>query len=157
MKPNPRLEPTVQTDAADLRIVEADFSDMDTIHRLNLVIFEEERIINSFEHEDLIMLLAYSGDEPVGFKIGYRESRWVYYSAKGGVLSEYRRLGVARRLLYDMIERVQDKGYARFAFDTFPNRHPGMAILAFTEGFRVTKADFNPTYRDFRLRFEIKL
>ncbi len=144
-------------EGADIRIVEADLRALDVVHRLNLAIFEEERIINSFDREDIILLLAYHHDEPIGFKVGYRESRWVYYSAKGGVLPAYRRLGIARRMLYDMMRRVQERGYARFAFDTFPNRNPGMAVMALQEGFRITKADFNPTYRDFRIRFERKM
>ncbi len=144
-------------DLPDLRIIEADFSYIEVIRVLNEVIFEEQRIINTFEREDLLMLLAYLGDEPAGFKIGYKESRFVFYSAKGGVLPEYRRYGIARRLLEEMMRRAREKGYPRFAFDTFPNRHPGMAVLALTEGFRLTKADYNTLYKDYRLRFEKKL
>jgi GNAT superfamily N-acetyltransferase len=149
--------PASHEDLSGLRIFEADFSHMEAIRVLNEVIFEEERIINTFEREDLLMLLAYLGDEPVGFKIGYKESRFVFYSAKGGTLHEYRRYGIARRLLDEMMRRAREKGYPRFAFDTFPNRHPGMAVLAFTEGFRLTKADYNTLYKDYRLRFEKKL
>jgi len=144
-------------DLPDVRIVEVGLSQMDVIRSLNEIIFEEERVINTLEREDLLMLLAYLGDEPIGFKIGYRESRFVFYSAKGGVLPEYRRCGIARRLLDEMLRRVKEKGYVRFAFDTFPNRHPGMAVLALTEGFRLTKADYNALYKDYRLRFEKKL
>lgn len=144
-------------DLRDLRIVAVDLAQLDVIRSLNEVIFDEERVINTFEREDLMILLAYLGDEPIGFKIGYRESRFVFYSAKGGVLPEYRRYGIARKLLDEMVRRVKEKGYVRFAFDTFPNRHPGMAVLALTEGFRLTKADYNAVYKDYRLRFEKKL
>ncbi|HET6568370.1 MAG TPA: GNAT family N-acetyltransferase [Rhodothermales bacterium] len=144
-------------DLPDVRIVEVGLSQMDVIRSLNEVIFEEERVINTLERDDLLILLAYVGDEPIGFKIGYRESRFVFYSAKGGVLSEYRRCGIARKLLDEMLRRAREKGYVRFAFDTFPNRHPGMAVLALTEGFRLTKADYNALYKDYRLRFEKKL
>lgn len=130
---------------------------LDTIRRLNRTIFDEERVINSFEREGLLMLLAYVGAEPVGFKIGYRESRHTFYSAKGGVLPRYRRRGISRRLLLAMIDQVRAQGYRNFAYDTFPNMHPGMTVLGLAEGFRVTRADYNPTYRDYRLRFEKKL
>jgi GNAT superfamily N-acetyltransferase len=140
-----------------MRVAEADLSQLDVISTLNEIIFEEQRIINTFEREDLLMLLAYVGDEPVGFKIGYRENRFTFYSAKGGVLPEYRRSGIARLLMDEMVRRVKEMGYARFAFDTFPNRHPGMTILALSEGFRLTKTDYNSLYKDFRLRFEKKL
>ena len=130
---------------------------LDVIKRLNRVIFEEERVINTFERDDLMMLLASLGAEPVGFKIGYKESRDTFYSAKGGVLAAYRRQGISRRLLYAMTDRVRRKGYRILAFDTFPNMHPGMTVMGLEEGFRVTRADYNPTYKDFRLRFEKKI
>lgn len=132
-------------------------SRMAVIAEMNHIIFDEDRIINSFARDDLMVLLATVDGEPAGFKIGYRENRLVYYSAKGGVMPQFRRRGIARALLYEMIERATANDYRRFAFDTFPNRHPGMAILALNEGFRVTRADFNPTYRDYRLRFELDL
>ncbi len=141
----------------DVRVVAIDRSKLPILRRLNLTIFDEERIINTFDRDDLLMLLAYVGDEPVGFKIGYRESRFVFYSAKGGILPEYRRAGLALRLLHEMMNHARRRGYRRFAFDTFPNKHPGMTILGLTRGFRVTKADYNPTYKDYRLRFEKKL
>ena len=140
-----------------LHIVAVDRSQLEVIQRLNRVIFDEERVINTFEREDLLMLLAYLGDEPVGFKIGYKESQHTFYSANGGVLEAYRRRGISRRLLDEMVVRIRRKGYRILAYDTFPNMHPGMTIMGLVEGFRVTRADYNPTYKDFRLRFEKKL
>jgi GNAT superfamily N-acetyltransferase len=140
-----------------VRITEVDRSMLEVIYDLNYTIFEERRVINTFDRDDLMMLLAYVDEKPVGFKIGYRESRFVFYSAKGGVMPEVRRMGVARRMLYYMMSRARQKGYVRFSYDTFPNRNPGMTVLGLKEGFRVVKADFNSVYKDYRLRFEKKL
>lgn len=140
-----------------LRIEEADLSCLEVLHALNVAIFGERRIINTFERDDLVILLAYMGERPVGFKVGYRESAQVFYSAKGGVLPEYRGRGVARQLLHRMIDTVRAYGYTRFAYDTFPNKHPGMTVLGLSEGFAVVKADYNALYRDYRLRFEKKI
>lgn len=148
--------PLVQA-APRLRIEQVSLAELETIRRLNRVIFSEERVINTFEREALMILLALLEEQPVGFKIGYQESRYTYYSAKGGVLEAYRRQGISRRLLYDMMARVRQDGYRIFAFDTFPNMHPGMTVLGLHEGFRITRADYNPTYRDYRLRFEKRL
>lgn len=130
---------------------------VDEIAPINRLLFQEERLINSFARDDLRMWVARADGRPIGFKVGYRESRLVFYSAKGGVLPEYRRLGVARALLEEMARIVAAVGYRRLAFDTFPNRHPGMAVMALEGGFRLTRADYNPTYRDYRLRFELEL
>lgn len=140
-----------------ITVAEVDVEVLPVIRNLNAMIFDESRVINTFDRHDLMLLLAYHGEEPVGFKVGYRENRYTFYSAKGGVVPAYRRRGVARLLLYDMMERARARGYLRFAYDTFPNKHPGMTVLGLAEGFRVMKADYNPSYRDYRLRFEKKL
>lgn len=139
-----------------VRVEAVGLARLDVIRDLNRAVFGEDHIINSFDHDDLLMLLAVaeaSGD-PVGFKIGYRLSAEVFYSAKGGVASNWRRQGIARLLLHDLMQRAQRRGYDRFAYDTFPNKHPGMTVLGLDEGFRVTRAGYSARYEDYRLRFE---
>ncbi len=140
-----------------LRVREVGREALDTIRRLNAVIFETEHVIETFDRADLIMLLADHDGEPVGFKIGYRVRNDIYYSAKGGVLPAYRRQGIARQLLRTLMDCARAKGYRRFAYDTFPNKHAGMTILGLVEGFRVTRADYNDEHRDYRLRLEKEL
>ena len=135
----------------------ADFSDLDTIRELNMAIFNEERVINTFDRRDLLMLIAYVRGVSVGFKIGYQHSNSVFYSAKGGVLESFRRQGIARVLLEEMVQQVRRMGYRRFIYDTFPNKNPGMTILGLNEGFKVVKADFNSVYKDYRLQLEIEI
>lgn len=138
----------------DLRIVQVGLESLDTVRSLNERIFGEERVINTFEREDLMILVAYIDETAVGFKVGYKENRFLYYSAKGGVLPDYRGAGIARRLLAEMCARARDWGYRRISYDTFPNLHVGMTVLGLREGFRVVKADFNTVYNDYRLRLE---
>lgn len=140
-----------------VRIERVGMGALPVIRRLNKTIFREPRIINQFDRRDLVMLMAFAGEQAVGFKIGYGENRTTFYSAKGGVLEAWRRRGVARQLLEEMVEQARTLGYRRFAYDTFPNMHPGMAMLGLTEGFRVTAAGYNATYRDYRIRFEKEL
>ena len=140
-----------------LQISDLTLDDMDAIFILNESIFGEERVINTFDRKDLVLLLASIDEEPIGFKVGYRENRFVFYSAKGGVSPSFRRRGIALALMDAMMDRARDRGYARLAFDTFPNLHPGMTILGIQEGFRLMKADYNATYREYRLRFEKRL
>ena len=140
-----------------LLVHDVDLEHMKDIREMNQVIFKEQRIINSFEKEDLMVLEARLNGEPVGFKVGYRENSKIFYSAKGGVLPSFRRKGIAIVLLNDMMKRVAEMGYQYFAFDTFPNLHPGMTILAMENGFTLKKADYNAVYKEYRLRFEKKL
>lgn len=149
------MQPTA-TDLA-LRIERVGMDHFPTVRRLNVAVFDEVRVINQLDRPDLVMLLAYRDAEPVGFKVGYGESETTYYSAKGGVLEAHRGRGIAKALLVRMMEEARALGYERFAYDTFPNLHPGMTVLGLRDGFRVTAAGYNATYQDYRLRLEKEL
>ena len=157
MSARPEFKSSPAAASSHVSIVEVDLNSLNVIKEMNAEIFKEERIINTFDREDLMMLLTLVDDEPVGFKIGYRENRFVYYSAKGGVRERFRRQGLASKMLYYMMDEARARGYIRFAYDTFPNKDQGMTILGLNEGFRVVKADFNKTYKDWRLRLEKRL
>ncbi len=148
------LSDATEATEGPLNIVEVGMERLDTIRRLNVEIFDEERIIKTFERDDLLMLIARTAGTAVGFKLGYRLDETTFYSAKGGVRPAYRRNGIARALLYAMLEVVERRGYERFVYDTFPNKHPGMTVLGLDEGFEVVRAGYSPQYQDYRLRFE---
>jgi GNAT superfamily N-acetyltransferase len=150
---------SISSDATDvaevpLNIVEVGLGRLDTIRRLNVEIFDDAHIIKTFDRDELLVLLAHSGGAAVGFKIGYQLNATTFYSAKGGVRPAYRRNGIARALLYAMLDVVARRGYDRFVYDTFPNKHPGMTVLGLDEGFEVIRAGYSPQYQDYRLRFE---
>lgn len=126
---------------------------IDKIRAVNRTLFKEERIINHYHHPDIILITASLNEVVIGFKLGYGRKN-TYYSAKGGVLEPFRRKGIARRMLHLMMEEATKRNYKRFRFDTFPNRHSGMLILALQEGFKVTNALWNDYYSDFQLELE---
>ena len=124
---------------------------------LNVAIFDDDHIIKTFDRDDLLILVAHSEGTAVGFKLGYQLDPRSFYSAKGGVRKTHRRHGIARALLYAMLDVVRDRGYDRFVYDTFPNKHPGMTVMGLDEGFRVIRAGYSPRYQDYRLRFELSM
>jgi GNAT superfamily N-acetyltransferase len=141
------------TAPTDLRIASISRDERPLIRTLNESIFGDTEVIRTFDRADLMMLVAWLRGDPVGFKVGYQLQPRVFYSAKGGVVPKARRQGIARALLHAMLERVRERDYRRFVFDTFPNKHPGMTVLALNEGFRVIQAGYNPEHSDYRLRF----
>ncbi len=140
-----------------LEIERVDLERFAEVRHLNRAIFGDDRVIYRLDRDDLTLLLATVGGETVGYKVGYGESAATFYSAKGGVVEAWRRRGVARALLVRMEAEARAMGYGRFAFDTFPNRHPGMTVLGLAERFTVTAAGYNAAYRDYRIRFEREL
>lgn len=149
------IEPTSRTSGPDgLRIECLGVDRYREIQDLNETVFGERRVIIRLDRNDLLFLVAYVRDEAVGYKVGYAEDKGTFYSAKGGVLDGYRRLGIARALLLRMQNEARAMGYRRLAFDTFPNMHRGMTILGLTEGYKVATAGYNAAYQDYRLRFE---
>lgn len=141
----------------EFRIRPVGFEAIPLVATLNRQLFDEERIINRFDRPDLVMMMAFFGDEPAGFKIGYGLNQGVYYSAKGGVLERYRRRGIASGLLDGLMEEAMHRGYRTYCFDTFPNRHVGMAVLAIERGFTVSEVRFSDIYHDLRVRFQSSL
>ena len=149
------LDPVVRPPGPpDLHIERVPMKRYPEVQALNEVVFGERRVIFRLDRVDLVLLLAWLDGRRVGYKVGYAEDTDTFYSAKGGVLDAYRRRGVARALLYRMMEEARRMGYGRFAFDTFPNKHAGMTVLGLAEGFAVTAAGYNAAYKDYRLRFE---
>jgi GNAT superfamily N-acetyltransferase len=138
----------------DLRIERVPVARYAEVQALNQAVFGETRVIFRLDRRDLLFLVASLGRTRVGYKVGYGEDDVTFYSAKGGVLAAHRRRGVARALLYRMMDEARALGYRRFAFDTFPNRHAGMTVLGLAEGFTVTAAGYNAAYKDYRIRFE---
>ncbi len=143
-------------DLDDIRFEMIGKESIDKIRPVNRTLFKEERIINHYHHPDIILIAASLHDVVIGFKLGYGRKE-AYYSAKGGVLEPFRRKGIARKMLRLMMREAASRGYKRFRFDTFPNRHTGMLMLALQEGFKVTNALWNDYYSDFQIELEKSL
>lgn len=106
----------------------------------------QERLSNS---RDLLILLAYDeADNPVAFKIGYRQDPDTFYSWLGGVLPHSRRHGLAQTLMHRQHEWARAQGY-RFVHTKTLNRWREMLVLNLRNGF-----DIVGTYigKDGRLR-----
>lgn len=151
-------EPMSVSGPVEVRLV--DVSALSTLQDLHARMFDRPfRVLNRWDRRDLRVLIAFertgSGESaPVGFKVGYGRTEELFYSARGGVLPRYRRRGIGRQLLHDMMRRAREAGYRRFGFHTLPDRHPGMAEMARAEGFQLVGSGYHPAYENHILRFE---
>lgn len=74
--------------------------------------------------------------QDVGFKVGYEQSRFEFYSWLGGVRPEYRGLSIASRLMDVQHEWCRTQGYERITTKT-QNHFKEMLVLNVRHGFDI--------------------
>jgi len=95
-------------------------------------LFEYERRLNKVPH---LVLVAFDGDHPVGFKVGYERDD-TFYSWMGAVLPSYRRRNIALKLAQAQEKWARDQGYKSVTFKT-RNQHKNMLVFALKRGFNI--------------------
>ncbi len=114
--------------------------------RLYDQLFEDARLDFFVERihskEDLIINLCYDTNDLVGFKVGYRYDENTLYSWVGGVLSDYRKQGIAQQLMEFQHNKAQKKGYQKIRTKSM-NRFKPMIILNLKNGFDIKQVYTN--------------
>lgn len=82
-----------------------------------------------------LILIAFIENQPVGFKVGY-ERDGNFYSWMGGVLPEYRKVGIAQALADAQEQWAMEHGYRSITFKT-RNAHKAMLLFALKNGFDI--------------------
>lgn len=104
-----------------------------------IVDFFMERISTK---EDVVSIIAYKNEVPVGFKIGYRYNESTFYSWVGGVLLNHRKEGIAKQLAETQESIAKEKGYTKLRTKSM-NRFKPMLILNLKNGFDIVKVYTN--------------
>jgi GNAT superfamily N-acetyltransferase len=86
------------------------------------------------DRQDVLALIAHLEGNPLGFKVGYRFAPGIYYSWTGGILKDYRRQGLARRMQEWQHAFARSRGYRSVFFNTF-NRFHEMMLFGLDTGF----------------------
>ena len=85
---------------------------------------------------ELLIITAQDGERLAGYKIGYKLDKVKFYSWLGGVRSDYRKEGVASRLMEKQHQYLRDSGYRVVQTKTM-NKWRNMLILNIKNGFDV--------------------
>jgi GNAT superfamily N-acetyltransferase len=99
-----------------------------------------------------LILVAYDGPTPVGFKVGYGCDGY-FYSWLGGVLPAYRRSGIALQLAEAQEDWARQQGYPRIVFKT-RNQHKKMLRFAIGRGFDIVGFKPKDTIGEHRILLE---
>lgn len=140
---------------ATIRILS--ITELGLISDMNKILFNEDRIINHYDHPDLVILLTEVNGLRAGFKIGYGRNDRTFYSAKGGVMPAFRRHGLARAMTHEMIKIASQLGYSTFEYDTFPNNGHEMLAMGLSDGFKITEAGFNEIHQDIMVHLSVSI
>ncbi len=90
-----------------------------------------------------LLLVAYDRNQPLGFKIGYQRQRPDHFhSWLVGVLPEYRRRGIGRKLLDEQESWARKHGFRTIGFTTF-DRFPAMCTLGKCAGYQVIRVSID--------------
>lgn len=88
------------------------------------------------QKENVFSIIAFQKDIPIGFKIGYRYNNTTFYSWVGGVLSSYRKQGVAQELTNLQHEFAKKNGYLKIRTKSM-NKYKPMIMLNLKKGFEI--------------------
>jgi GNAT superfamily N-acetyltransferase len=86
---------------------------------------------------NLLVLVAARGGTICGYKLGFEHASNVFFSWSGGVLPEFRRQGVASRLMAEQHRIAKSLGYSYVRTHT-KNKYRDMLVLNIKSGFDVT-------------------
>ncbi|MBL7121812.1 MAG: GNAT family N-acetyltransferase [Candidatus Marinimicrobia bacterium] len=113
------------------------------VNSLERMIFGKARVTESrlekIRHQNALLLIAYDGDNPIGFKLGYLvEGAQTFFSWLGGVHEDYRRQGIAQALLDIQEHQVKAMGITTIYFTSF-DRFPEMIQLGKKNSYTLVK------------------
>lgn len=99
--------------------------------------FNKENFKNKVNaHTDFLYVLAYEKDKLIGFKIGYAEDKNTFYSWLGGVLPDYRKLGISSQMMSLQQNWCQEQGFKKIQTRS-RNDFPEMIKLNLKFGYRI--------------------
>ncbi|MCF7798176.1 MAG: GNAT family N-acetyltransferase [Lentisphaeria bacterium] len=117
---------------------------LERVTELDVLIFGDT-IVTADKMEQIqavpnLLLVASHEKRPVGFKLAYAGSRPSHFhSWLGGVVPQYRRRGIAFRMLQMQEEWARSAGFTTIGFNTF-HRFPEMQALGRKAGYALVKS-----------------
>ncbi len=111
--------------------------------------YDIEEINKRIKNIPHLNLVAFANKKPAGFKLGYERDGY-FYSWLGGVLPEYRRMGIAKALAGEQENWAQKNNYNSITFKT-RNRHKAMLLFAIKNGFNIFKIEEKENINEYRI------
>ncbi|MGE6650329.1 GNAT family N-acetyltransferase [Shewanella colwelliana] len=88
------------------------------------------------QNKPALLQFIYVEGELAGFKLGYSEKTGQFYSWLGGILPDFRQLGLAKTLLVDQEAWGKDNGISHIEVKTY-NRFATMLQMLIRQGYQI--------------------
>ncbi len=133
-------------------------TDLQVLEKLEAQIFEDfftplRLTQEADQKKGLLSHIAYDGDQPIAFKMGYLLKNDTFYSWLGGVLPTYRKKGIGQKLTQLQHQSVHDMGLSKIR-TTCRNRFPEMLIHNIKNGFKIIGVTYQADEKDISITFE---
>ncbi|MCL2915110.1 GNAT family N-acetyltransferase [Shewanella corallii] len=96
-----------------------------------------DALVSRLQGQPHLALLSFVEGELAGFKLGYALDDTTFYSWLGGVLPEFRNLGLAKSMLVAQESWAKTKGYQSMEVKTM-NCYAPMLTMLVSNGYQVT-------------------
>lgn len=132
----------MEKNKSNIKVIEGIPSEQDQQILINLYtdLFEDAETVFFMDRlitkEQICSLIAFQNNKPVGFKIGYRYNETTFYSWVGGVLPEFRRKGIAKKLAQKQELWAKENHFKKLRTKSM-NRFKPMMILNLKNGFNI--------------------
>ncbi len=134
---SPRFKKVDLEVKATAEITESDIQDIATVMEKAFGEWDPDWFQSTFKnHKTFFLPSARINDQVVAFKLGYESTSAEFYSWLGGVVPEFRGLGIAADLMILQHDWCREQGYSRILTKT-QNRFRDMLLLNIKFGFDV--------------------
>lgn len=147
----------------DCEIIEGSFEDLKEITEINKIVFGGTKTIEQIKEKLSLSIyqtphitLGRIDGKLVGYGMGYFEKGKKYYLWMFGVLSEFRKCGIGKRILEEQIDFAKSKGYKKFILKT-SNKWKDMLRLTIKMGFDIVGFKANEWENNSAIWLEIDL
>ncbi|MCS5490253.1 GNAT family N-acetyltransferase [Algoriphagus limi] len=107
--------------------------------------------VDQLKHRLYLALVAERDGKLLGFKVGYQsDTPEIFYSWMGGVIPDYRKMGIANALADYQENWAKEKGFRAIYFKT-RNRFPAMINFGLQRGFKIMEVIPKGGVEDYRV------
>lgn len=133
---------------ADAIIDIVGMEDLPIVVKLYNQVFRPSRDLESFQRRyqgrhNVLQMIARIEDRPVGFFLGFELKPQVFFAWFYGVLSDYRRQGIASQLMEAVHDWARENDYEAIRFECH-NQHRPMLHLAIAKEYDIVGIRWDP-------------